>query len=275
MFIDLHTHSNKSDGSLSPEQLIDYAKSKNLYAIALTDHDTVNGLKAAEKHASECGIEFIPGIEISGMWENGDLHILGYFIDPDNEILQLGLEKLKEARNNRNPQIIKKLNELGINITMQDVINKAGGNIISRAHIARALAEKKAVSSYEEAFEKFLEPGKPAYFPKDKMGAENSVNLIKKAGGLVVLAHPFSLNRTEEELTNIIKNFKEIGFDGIEAMHSYHTDEQSDFLIKLSNKLDMFYTGGSDFHDVKQKGVDMGCVKVPYSCLESMKNHHR
>lgn len=260
-FIDMHTHSTSSDGIYSPSELVDYAIKKGLSGIAITDHDTVNGIEEAIKQASAYkDFIIIPGIELSTEYNNEEVHILGYMIDYKMEYLIKILQDLQDARNNRAIKIIDKLKKLEIKINYKDVIKISGEGAIGRPHIARSLIQKGYVQTIEEAFIKYLAEGALAYVPKQKLTPICAINIIRKAGGFSVVAHPGLLKST------IILNYLiDIGIDGIEVYYSKHTIEQSKKYLELAKKHNLFITGGSDFHyppkDNRYNG-DLGSIKV-------------
>ena len=273
MIIDLHTHSKESDGTFSPEELIFYAKKKGLKSIAVTDHDTVSGISKAKKASLEQNIELVPGVEISAFYPKGELHILGYFFDPECKHLLAGLEILKKAREKRNPKMVKKLCDLGMEISYEDVLKHAGGNIVGRPHIAMALIEAGYAKSFEDAFNRLIGKGGPAYVPKDRMSPGDAVALIKKSGGVAFVAHPVSLDLEDNEYEKAFLEFKDAGFDGIEVFHTKHSDEQTKLFKSLAEKFGFLISGGSDFHAPGDKGIDVGCNMVDYKYLEKIKSY--
>jgi predicted metal-dependent phosphoesterase TrpH len=190
--IDLHTHSSYSDGSLSPRQLVQLAKKQRLRAIALTDHDTVAGVEEALAAGKEFGVEVVPGVEISAQYPPGTMHILGYYIHASNPELLGALKKLQQARAARNPKIIERLQALGLEITINEVLDLSAGQV-GRPHIARALVNKGYVSSIDEAFSRYLKKGAVAYAEKFRFPPAEAIGIIRRAGGIAVLAHPFTL----------------------------------------------------------------------------------
>jgi len=273
--IDLHTHSTASDGSLSPGELVAYAKRKKAAAIALTDHDTIEGLEAALTAGKEQGLEVIPGLEISAQYPEGTMHILGYYIDPSAPQLNRELQRLQDARKERNPKIISKLQSLGVPISFDQVQALAKGQI-GRPHIAQALLQIGAVSSFEEAFQKYLAKGAPAYVEKFRFSPRKSISLILRAGGIPVLAHPFTLNYTSlRDLKVLVEKLKAEGLNGIEVLYSEHTPDQTRDYFSLVKELNLIYTGGSDFHGGIKKDVDLligtGDLKIPYQIIEDLK----
>ena len=268
MFIvDLHTHSTASDGTLSPTELMQAAKNAGLSGIALTDHDTGNGLKEAAAEAARQGIRFVPGIEISADFPSpGQLHILGHFIDPDSVGLNKMSTILLDARNARNPQIIKRLNELGCNITMEQVEGiarervKAGQPVvIGRPHIAEALLRANCVATIKQAFDVYLGTTGSAYFPKERLTPRQAIECIHEAGGLATTAHPVHLKcENPAHLQTVIGNLAEAGMDGIEVWHCDQDEKFSALCLELAKRYNLLTTGGSDFHGRPKPDVMLG-----------------
>ncbi len=272
--IDLHTHTTASDGSMLPEELVNYAKHKGLKAIAISDHDTTDGLPAAVDEGIRIGLEVIPAIEISADFDP-EMHILGYFIQGDYSRIAGVLADLRLKREERNPRIIDKLNELGIRITMEEVLAKSSGSVIGRPHIAKVMVEKGYAGSLEEAFDKYLGSGRAAYFKKDKLTPRQCLGEINAAGGLPVLAHPIYLGMEKERLDTLLGELKQAGLKGIEAYYVDNTPQQTAMLLELAAKHSLLVTGGSDFHGSFKPDIDIGVgrgdLRVPYELLESMK----
>ena len=274
--VDLHTHSTHSDGTYSPEELINLAKKIGLKGLALTDHDTISGLKEAFEYANQVNLPFLCGIEISIKYEkNGHFHLLGYFLSPEIPELDSVLQKLKEARKNRNKKLIEKLQNIGIDITYEELLNLGKGEI-GRPHIANLLVKKKVVKNVQEAFDKYLKKGAIAYVPKALLTPEEGIAIITKAKGIPVLAHPISLALPEEELFDYLKYLKDLGLKGVEAYYSEHTREFTNFLLDCAKKLNLCVTGGSDFHgenkpDIKL-GTGFGNLRVPEECFTNLVN---
>ena len=274
-YIDLHTHSTASDGSMTPPELVRHAYGKGLAAVAITDHDTVNGVAQAMEEGSILGIEVIPGVEISVDY-SPEMHLLGYFPNGHFHAIQKTLEKLREKREQRNPRIINKLNELGFEITLGEVRKLALGGNVGRPHIARAMIDRGYVASIEEAFDKYLASGRPAYFKKDKLTPAEGIVEIVKAGGVPVLAHPIYLDLTGERLDRLLGELTGAGLMGIEAYYTENTPEQTAELLQLAMKHKLLVTGGSDFHgrfkpDI-EIGIGKGTLKVPYCLLSELKH---
>jgi hypothetical protein len=273
-YIDLHTHSTASDGSFSPRELIRHAKEKGLSAVALTDHDTVEGIEDALQEGLESGVEVIPGIEISVEYKP-EMHILGYFFGDSYKNAAGVLESLIKSRNERNPKIISKLNELGYDITLDEVKNEAKGKVVARPHIAKVLVKKGYIKSTESAFERLLGYGKPAYFPKNRMTPEEGVREILDAGGIPVLAHPIFLFPNIAPLDELLGELASYGLKGIEAYYTDNTVKDTGNFLRLALKHNLLATGGSDFHGTFKPNIEIGCgygnLKVPYELLDKMK----
>src|SRR3954469_7467116 len=223
-FVDLHSHSTASDGTFAPADVVRLAKESGLVGLALTDHDTIAGLAEAAAAAKELGIDFLPGIEIScEVPKPATMHMLGYGVDIHSQPLKELTSQLMAGRDDRNPRIIKRLNELNVAITMEEVEQAAGGGVIGRPHIAAVLLRKGYVSSIKQAFDKYLGQGAPAYFDRDRPTPKRGIELIRQSGGVAVLAHPVQL-RTENDaqLERTIKDLVDLGLAGIEVIHSDH-----------------------------------------------------
>jgi predicted metal-dependent phosphoesterase TrpH len=272
--IDLHTHSTASDGSFSPGELVKHAWEKGLSAVALTDHDTVAGVDEAVEQGKKLGIEVIGGIEI-GIEFKPEMHMLGYFLNKSHKKISKVIDRLFQSREERNPKIIAKLNEMGFDITMDDVKRNAGGNIVGRPHIAKALVDKGYVNSTHEAFEKYLASGKPAYFPKDKLSPSEGIGEILEAGGIPVLAHPIFLGLDYAALDDLLGELTKSGLKGIEVYYTENSYEDTGNLLGLAMKHKPIVTGGSDFHGRFKPDIDIGTgrgnLHVPYELLEGMR----
>jgi len=259
-FVDLHCHSTASDGTLSPAEVVALAVSCGLSALALTDHDTIGGVAEAAEAAAKSGIDFMPGIEIScDVPRPATMHLLGYGVDLVSPVLLDLTTRLIGGRNDRNPRIIQKLNELGVAITMEEVEAEAGGNVVGRPHIAAILHRKGYVSSIKQAFDKYLAQGAPAYFDKERLTARQAIELVQQSGGLAVLAHPVQL-RTENDaqLERIVKDLTDLGLAGIEVIHSDHDAALVEKYTSLADRYGLLKTGGSDFHGTNKKNISLG-----------------
>lgn len=256
-YIDLHTHTTASDGTLSPSELVSQAYSLGLRAVAITDHDTMEGVEEALEQARKIEIEVIPGVEISVDFAK-EMHILGYFPDPYAPLMERTLEDLRQYRMERNPQIVAKLNSLGFDITLEEIKQIAGGSIVGRPHIAKVLLDKGYVESIKEAFAEYLALGKPAYVKKEKLTPEAAIEAIAASGGLPVLAHPKYLEMTEEELDGLVCRLVKAGLKGIEVYYSTHSLEETEQYWGLAKKYQLLLTGGSDFHGSSKSEISLG-----------------
>ena len=274
--IDLHTHTTASDGSLSPHELVNLALKSGLKALAVTDHDTLDGLAQAMGAAKDAGLELVPGVEISveaGL--PGGIHMLGLYLDPDHAGLNLGLKRLQKSRAERNPKIAARLRELGLDITLEEVKAASGGGQLSRAHFAQVLVEKGMVQDRNQAFSRFIGAGKPAYVPKFRLPPDEAAALIKSAGGVPVVAHPGLCGLGKVELEKLVIRLAGQGVEGVEAIYSEHTPTVTRQMQSLAQRLDLVVTGGSDFHGNPKPGLRLGTgkggLRVPYSLLEPLK----
>lgn len=244
-------------------------------ALAITDHDIVAGVAEAIAIGQQCGIEVIPGVEISSLAGNSELHILGYFLDCQDPDLLEHLKSLRDGRHRRNPQIIERLQTLGIDITYDEVRALAGTDSIGRPHIARVLMDKHVVASAKEAFDRFLAEGKPAYVPRELPSPAEAIRWIKAARGLAVLAHPTWVKVTEQSLIDLVRQLKADGLDGVEVYYSTHAARQTREYLSLAQQLGLLVTGGSDFHGLTKPdievGVGKGTLHIPASLLPKMK----
>ena len=275
-YIDLHTHSNASDGSFPPQEVVRLAKERRLKALALTDHDTIDGLPEAMAAGQEFGIEVIPGVEISARHANGSMHILGYFLDYESELLARRLAVLQKARKDRNPQIIAKLNDLGIPLTMAQVERISGRGQVGRPHIARALYEGRYVRSLQEAFDVYLGNNGRAYVSKFRFPPEEALAMIRDAHGIPVLAHPFTLGLpTSETLRPLLQELMALGLAGMECYYPEHSSVQQALYLSLAGELGLLVTGGSDFHGDNKPEVSLGRVNcqshLTYDLVIAMK----
>lgn len=242
---DLHVHTTASDGLLTPEEIIDLAMQIGLSGIAITDHDTVNGIQRAYDYIESklLELEFVPGIEINTDVEEGEVHILGYYIDAQYQELRRRLEEIKGFRRERAIKIIKQLAGLGLIISYKQVQRLAGGDLIGRPHIAMALKENGYVDTVKDAFNKYIGQGKPAYIPRYKFPPAEAIELIHRAGGIAVLAHP-GLIKNQQMVEEII----DMGLDGVEVFYPEHDKSQIAFYKAMAFDHGLLITGGSDFH---------------------------
>jgi predicted metal-dependent phosphoesterase TrpH len=275
--IDLHLHSTASDGSYAPEDLVRLARERGLKAIALTDHDTIDGCAEAVAAGEKLGVEVISGVEISARFPGGTMHILGYFVNYTNGKLDERLAVLKQARAERNPRIVAKLNALGLSITMEQVREVSGGGQIGRPHIARVLWEAGYVSSIQEAFDMYLKNGGLAYVEKFRFPPEEAIAMIREVQGIPILSHPFTLGLASPfALGKLIKDLTIMGLAGIEVFYADHTPDQESLYLRLARRFKLLVTGGSDFHGLNRPDITLGRIpsqkKVTYRLVEALKS---
>ncbi|MGR6835705.1 PHP domain-containing protein [Syntrophomonas erecta] len=261
MLYDLHVHTTASDGLLTPQEVLDAAHELGLKGVAITDHDTVSGLPVAFQHLKSyySNLVLIPGIEMNTEIESIEVHILGYFIDYYYPGLSRRLEEIQQARRQRAYKMINRLNSMGLNIKIQQVEKFAKGESVGRPHVAMALIEEGYVFSIEEAFDRYLGIGKPAYIPRYKFLPQEAISLIKQAGGVPVLAHPGLIDRQ-----NITEKIIKMGIRGIEVYYPEHTPDQVKKLLVLSEKHGLVVTGGSDFHGSGESRGRLGCTGIKH-----------
>lgn len=256
--VDLHAHTSVSDGTLSPTALVELAAREGLVALAVTDHDHVGALPEARATAERVGVELVPGIELSVESENGELHLLGYLFDERDPRLQARLVELRLARARRGEQIVERLRALGVEITLDDLLAEVGSAATSlgRPHVARALMRKGLVGSVQDAFDRYLAEGRPAYVPKARLTPREAIALLHGAGGLAVLAHPVTIPLESREPA--IRSLTALGLDGVEVVHSKHDASTRAELARLAEELGLVATGGSDFHGENKPDVRLG-----------------
>lgn len=265
--IDLHTHSNCSDGDLSPEDLVKYAVSKKITVLALTDHDTISGLDRAEKASRENGIEFVRGIELGIEWPSGEFHLLGYGLSEISESLHELIATLQKNREERNLRIVEKLKDIDINTSLEELYEIFNTKNICRPHIADFLVSKKKVKNRQKAFDLYLAKGRPIYEKKVGMNLDVAIQAIKDSGGIPVLAHPLSLYVSWGKMEGVLQDLYERGICGLEAWHSGVRLSEAKRLEELARKLRFFVTAGSDFHGEKVRadrkiGHTAGGIKI-------------
>lgn len=266
-YYDLHLHTTYSDGTFSVKELLERAKKNGMSGISITDHDTMDGIEEGIEESKKIGVDFIPGIEFSCSLEGLEIHILGYFLDIHCEKLKIKLEKLKEARDERNIKIVKKLNDRGLKITLEDIKKEAVGNIVSRAHICNAMMNKGYVYSKGEAFKQYLGRTGSAYVEKRDSNPIEIIKLIKECGGISSLAHPIFICESREKIEKLLEKLIDAGLDGIETNYSSYTSKEKKYFSKLADKYNLLKTGGSDFHGENRIGVDIGKA---YICGEDV-----
>lgn len=280
--VDLHVHSTESDGTLTPEEVVRAAAKAELAAVALTDHDTVSGVKAAAAAAEHFGVELIPGVELSTEYElpsagkrRKEIHIVGLFVDPDSPILLQKTKEFRDCRDARNEEMVAALRNEGFDITMEALYAENPDCVVTRANIARFLFHHGCISSVQEAFEKYIGDGCRCYVGRFKVAPTEAVDLIHAAGGLAVLAHPVLYHLNMEVLQGLIDNLKRVGLDAIEAIYSTYTPGEERLIRELAVKNDLLISGGSDFHGENKPTIQIGTGKgnlcVPYEMLEGLK----
>ncbi len=275
-YIDLHTHSNFSDGTCSPKELVERAVQKNLAAFALTDHDSVNGIDDAIKAVSELNapLKFIPGTELSVAYKNKDIHIVGLFINHKNKSFQEVSELIIKRRDDRNMEMVDNLRKAGIPITMEALTSGNPDTVVTRAHFARFLVDNHIVKTPNDAFKKYLDTNTPYYVPRKYISPEEGIELIRQAGGVPILAHPLHYKLQTSELEALIKRLAGAGLMGIEVMYSNHMGGDEAYAKQLSRKFNLLPSGGSDFHGSNKPAIDMGTgrgnLAIPYEYLENL-----
>ncbi|MBR4038720.1 MAG: PHP domain-containing protein [Clostridia bacterium] len=253
---DLHMHSTASDGVLAPDELMCRAASLGFTHVALTDHDCVDGIPLAKRMAQELGMTLIHGVELS-CGAQKEIHVLGYGFDPEDEALRAFCRERVRQREARTAAMVQRLCELGKPVEMARVRELARG-VMGRPHIARAMVEAGHVLSVNEAFDRYLKPGKPAYVPKEDVKVGEAVSLIRSAGGIAVLAHPMELKMGETMLESLIGEWKSQGLAGVEVYHPSAQNNHASFLKRLAQREDLLITGGSDFHGEEVRKTDIG-----------------
>lgn len=275
--IDLHVHSTCSDGTLSPTELVDYAIQKGLSAFALTDHDCVEGLDTILSYAKSLpnAPEIIPGIELSTDENGQEVHMVGLFIDHHNPEFNQYLQEFIESRTTRNKKMCHLLQEHGMNITYEELEAEFPGAVLTRAHYAKLLMKHGYVKSIKEAFERFLGDHCPCYVSREKITPVMAIDLIRKAGGLAILAHPILYHMSDARLDALVQKLKEAGLTGIEAIYSTYSPAEERHIRKLAAKYDLLLSGGSDFHGENKPGLDLGTgygkLYVPEEVLLALK----
>ena len=280
MKIDLHIHSTASDGSFSPTEILRLAQDINLGAIAITDHDTIDGSMDAIASGIPPSLKFLTGVEISAEPPpsfpcSGSFHILGYAINFDDTVLNNTLKLLQESRKNRNPHILELLSRLGIKLTLDEIRNEVGECQLGRPHIAQLMVSKGFVKSIDEAFDKYLSKDRPAYVDKYRIDCTSAIEIIIGAGGIPVLAHPFLLQmKKKERLEDLIITLKKMGLKGIETYYPEHTPDLIAQYAKIANRHNLLMTGGTDFHGSIKPEIKMGSGKgnlyIPYELYENL-----
>ena len=274
--VDLHLHTTRSDGTMSPSEVVQYASYKGLRAIAITDHDTVCGNEEAILEGRRLGVEVIPGVELSILFHPGEFHLLGYFVDYRNREFHSSLSLLRERRRQRNPQIITKLADIGIYLNIHEIERIAPNENVGRPHIAEAMVKAGYVSCAQEAFDRYLKKDGPAYVPKEFLTPTEGIALIKRYGGIPVLAHPHTLElNTMEKFTRFVGLLRDAGLEGIEIWYSGNSPRKVAIYRELADRYGLCVTGGSDFHGNVKPGVELGTgrgqMKLSYAIVSGLK----
>ena len=265
-FADLHLHTQFSDGTFTPEELVGHGARLGFAALALTDHDTVEGCARMAAACAAAGIEFIPGAELTAEHNDTELHVLGYFLDTQNQKLLAEIAKFQAVRQNRIREMVALINELGVPLEAESVFALANCKSPGRPHVARALVKAGLVANLDEAFERFLKKNRPAWVPKKKVSALEAIELVHQAGGLAVMAHP-GLNRTDAVIPALV----DAGLDGIECFHTKHSTATSERYLEIADRFHLLVTGGSDCHGFSKGKPLIGGVKLPYERVEKLK----
>jgi hypothetical protein len=268
--IDLHLHTNMSDGVLTPEELLHEVRARNLVAFAVTDHDTIDGYLEMKSLLNDDDPELVPGLELSVAVDTVDLHMLAYMFDPDNEELAENLRHFRRERNHRGRRMVEKLNLMGMALSVEAVLEAAGESAIGRPHIAEAMMTEGLVNNIDDAFRKYIGNHCPAYIPKNMVHPREAIELIHRAGGLAIMAHPFINN-----LHKLIPSLALLGLDGLEVYHYSHSKQHVADLKRLTEQHGLLLSGGSDFHGRQEHEGDIGAGSVPVEYLDRMKNRTR
>lgn len=277
-YIDLHVHSSASDGSLTPEEVVNLAKESGLRYFALTDHDTVDGVERALVQAGKYDdLDVIPGIELSCYYKNREIHIVGLFVDHTDQFFLDELLKLKQAREDRNIKMVQNFVDAGIPITLEELKHGNPNSVITRAHFARVLIEKGVCKDKTEAFDKYLGIGCPFYLAKPKVTPEHVLHLIREAGGTAILAHPYSYKFSRSEVEALLDELISLGLSGMECYYSTYDDGQMQELRSIALAKNLLVSGGSDFHGVVKPDISIGTgrgnLRIPEKLLNLIKDY--
>lgn len=277
--VDLHCHTTASDGGLSPTELVARAASLGIEVLAITDHDTTQGLAEAYEAALRHQITLVPGVEISTICGREEIHLLGFFVDPENPELQSLLSRTRDARKERAFRMLERLSNLGLPLEWQRVLELSGGGSIGRPHVAATMLEAGYVRSFDEAFTLWIGRGCPAYVERYKLTPEEAIELVRQSGGVAVLAHPYIYDRNQElkkglDLKHWLPRLREAGLCGIEAYYANYPRRTSRKLLNLAIRHGLLVTGGSDFHG-GPLGTGLGGVAVPWAVWEGLERKHR
>ncbi|MEO0072745.1 MAG: PHP domain-containing protein [candidate division WOR-3 bacterium] len=269
-YCDLHIHTTYSDGLLTPAQVVDLARKSGLDAIAIVDHDAIGGIEPAVAAGKTLGVEIVPAVELSCLIGETDVHIIGYYIDYRNKKLIGILKEIQEKRIERAKLMIERLRKQGARVELERVLELAGEGTVGRPHIAQALLEEGYISSYDEAFWRYIGYHCPAYVPKEKLKPQEAIKMIKDFGGISVLAHPMSYNGH----TQVISYLIELGIQGLEVWRCEHTPDDVKYLEEIATKHRLLLTGGTDCHGGRKGKILIGELKIPYEIVKRLKNAH-
>ncbi len=272
MSADLHIHTTFSDGSYKPEEIVDMAKKNDFKTIAISDHDTLDGINPALEYASNKDIEVIPAIEFSTFEGKAEIHILGYFIDHEDDYLRKKVKKIFDSRKIRAQKMVELLNKQNIDITYNEVKNMASDDYIGRPHIAKLMIKKGYINEMKDAFtDQYIGNGGKAYVEKYKLSPVEAIDLILNTGGVPVLAHPVFINHGEPMDKQDIKKLKDTGLLGLEVYHSKHNEKTIEYYKNIAQELDLLITGGSDFHGENSQGVNLGDIRLSNEHIDKLK----
>ncbi|MDO4554228.1 MAG: PHP domain-containing protein [Lachnospiraceae bacterium] len=278
-FVDLHVHTTASDGTLTPAEVVLYGAKKGLSAIAITDHDTIDGIEEAITKAEELPIEAIPGVELACIYEGVEIHILGLFLNWKESMLKNHLQEMRERRIDRNQKMIERMNQDQIPVTMEALQFGEKDTVITRAHFARYLQQEGFVKTKEEAFSKYIGIGCPYYLPREYVSPKEAICWIREAEGLSFLAHPYLYGFTEIKVEKMIQYLKENGIHGLEAYHGSCSMGQTEMLRQYALKYHLLVSGGSDFHGDNKPDIDLGTgrgsLRITHYVYENLKEAHQ
>jgi hypothetical protein len=279
MIVDLHTHSTASDGSETPETVMELAKAAGLAAVALTDHDTLEGIAEAREAAERIGIELIPGVELSLQYDPGAMHLVVLWLEPGQGPLQDRLAGLQAGRGVRNQQIVDRLNAAGIDISIEEVLTEAGTGSVGRPHIAAVMMAKGYVPDIRTAFDEWLGAGKPGYVGRERLEPEEAISLTRESGAVPVVAHPHTLGlTTASAMADLLTRLERAGLVGLEAFYSSYRRHEREGYADLARRFGLVPSGGSDFHGRYKPGLEIGSgygdLVVDGSVLEELREHH-
>ncbi|MCR5782719.1 MAG: PHP domain-containing protein [Clostridia bacterium] len=273
-YIDLHSHTTASDGTFTPEELINHAAKIGLSAIAITDHDTIAGLPEARDAGRRYGIEIVNGIEFSVGTEI-DVHLLGLDFDYDCPSIANALSGFIDYRDRHNRRIIEKLNGIGIDISYDEALEYATSSVVGRSQIARVMVKRGYVGTVADAFEKYLSPGMPGFVPRDSLTPEKAIEIIHASNGIASLAHLNQIKMSEDDKFEFLAHLAECGLDACEGYYTEYTQEQNVRYRDWAARLGLKLSGGSDFHGMNKIGHELGNVRIPYEVLKLLRTDNK